>query len=428
MHKHIIIFGAGKSATRLIGYLIAACEHNNWRLTVADSNLAAAQSKTGTSEYAKAVEIEVENNSRRSSLIATGDLIISMLPPGLHYLVAVDCAEQGKHLLTASYLDQRIADLSPVIVQKGILFLCEMGLDPGIDHMSAMQRINAIQGQGGKVLSFMSHCGGLVAPECDDNPWHYKISWNPRSVVAAGSAGAQYREHRQIVKRSYQEVFSNCREVEIHGLGSLAIYPNRDSLTYLSLYGIEDAETFIRTTLRYPAYCEGWNCLVNAGLTNDHQPLPPGRLTLKEWAAAIMPYVTDKNRALFACLGLFDETPVPANVKTDADVLQHLLETRLNMQAHDRDMIVMQHEITYKKNGILYKQESTLVVTGANSIDTAMARTVGLPLGIAATLILQGKIQATGLHLPLIKDIYLPVLEELALQGIRFHEKETVIK
>lgn len=427
MHKHIIIFGAGKSATCLIGYLEAECEHNNWRITVADSNLAAAQSKTGTSEYVKAVEVQVENNSLRSSLITTGDLVISMLPPGLHYLVAMDCAKQGKHLLTASYLDQRIADLSPVIAQKGILFLCEMGLDPGIDHMSAMQRIHSIQEQGGKILSFMSHCGGLVAPESDDNPWHYKISWNPRSVVTAGSAGARYKEQQQIVQKSYREVFNNCPEVEIHGLGRLAIYPNRDSLEYLSLYGIEDAQTFIRTTLRYPAFCEGWNCLVNAGLTNDHQPLPPGRLTLKQWAEGITPYVTDINRNLFACFGLFDETPVPATAKTAADVLQHLLETRLNMQAHDRDMIVMQHEIIYRNNGRKYKQESTLVVTGANSTDTAMARTVGLPLGIAATLVLQGKIQVTGLHLPLIKDIYLPVLEELALQGVRFHEKETEI-
>ena len=500
----ILLFGAGKSATCLIRYLIRETASRGWELVVAESNLSLAQSKVGTAFHAKAVAIQVENEPERDALINDAAIVISLLPPALHYLVAVSCVKWGKDLLTASYLDESIKALEPAIREKGLLFIGEMGLDPGIDHMSAMQLIHRIRAKKGRILSFRSHTGGLVAPESDDNPWHYKISWNPRNVVLAGSAGARYKDNGQLIGRTYQQLFEQCGQVVIEGLEQrLSWYPNRDSLSYIPLYGLEEAATFLRTTLRYPDFCRGWAPIVRAGLTDDHTPLPgigpiseetalpgtgltadhaplpgtgpinvettlpgtgltadhsplagtgltntqrplpqsPGetivglptvpqpaapRLSLSAWSAPILPFVNDGNRDLLTYLGLFDNTPVPPGARTSADVLQHLLETRLAMGSHDKDMIVMLHEITYTVEGKQYEETSSLLVKGTDPLETAMAKTVGLPLGIAAKLILEGKMQRlTGLHIPILREIYEPVLNELAEEGIRFEERSS---
>jgi saccharopine dehydrogenase (NADP+, L-glutamate forming) len=299
-----------------------------------------------------------------------------------------------------------------------------MGLDPGIDHMSALQLIRQIRSQGGEIETFYSHTGGLVAPASDDNPWHYKISWNPRNVVLAGSAGASYREDNRVVTRSYSEIFDHPGEIRVPGLDTLAWYPNRDSLSYIPLYGLPDATTFIRTTLRYPAFCAGWKNIVRAGLTDAQKPVPP-QLTYAQWSAPIIPFVDDTNRAQYGFLGLFDKNPVPASAKTSADVLQYLLETTLAMRATDRDMIVMVHEIGYRLKGKPHEARSVLRIEGEDSMHTAMARTVGLPLGIAAVLVLDGKIGLTGVHIPILPAIYDPVMAELERQGIRFEHTET---
>jgi saccharopine dehydrogenase (NADP+, L-glutamate forming) len=285
--------------------------------------------------------------------------------------------------------------------------------------MSAMQMISAIRANGGQIQSFHSHTGGLVAPESDDNPWHYKISWNPRNVVLAGSAGAQYLENGKIVTVPYEHLFSSTGEITLPATGPLSWYPNRDSLSYIPVYGLKEADTFIRTTLRYPVYCQAWKAIVSAGLTDDRQPLA-GALTYAAWSESILPHTDDVNRPLFEWLGLFDNTPIPSTARSSADVLQYLLETRLAMSPQDRDMIVMQHEITYKRSGRSHTEKSTLIVKGEDSSHTAMARTVGLPLGIAARLILEGRIGLTGLHIPILPEIYDPVLHELEQLGIRF--------
>ncbi|MES1249098.1 MAG: saccharopine dehydrogenase C-terminal domain-containing protein, partial [Chitinophaga rupis] len=252
----ILLFGAGKSATCLIRYLVRETASRGWELIVAESNLSLAQSKVGTDSHAKAVAIQVENEPERDALIQDAAIVISLLPPALHYLVAVSCVKWGKDLLTASYLDKSIKALEPAIREKGLLFIGEMGLDPGIDHMSAMQFIHRIKANKGQILSFRSHTGGLVAPGSDNNPWHYKISWNPRNVVTAGSAGARYKENGQVIGRSYQQLFEACGQVEVEGLDQpLSWYPNRDSLSYIPLYGLEEVGTFIRTTLRYSDFC-----------------------------------------------------------------------------------------------------------------------------------------------------------------------------
>jgi saccharopine dehydrogenase-like NADP-dependent oxidoreductase len=422
--KTILLFGAGKSASVLIHFLINGAAEQQWKLCIADASKAAILAKTNHHPAADAVELNIYDAAKRTAAITKADIVISLLPPALHFLVAKDCVALHKHLLTASYLDANMKSLQPEIEKRQLLFLCEMGLDPGIDHMSAMQIIDNIKNKGGAITSFKSHCGGLVAPESDDNPWHYKISWNPRNVVLAGKAGAEYKWQDAIVHKTYKELFANCANINVPELGTLAYYPNRDSLSYIPLYGLDEAHTFIRTTLRYPPYCKGWNALVQAGLTDDTTPLNSMGLTFNQWATPITTFVTDDNKAMLQYLGLFDDAPVPAEATTSADILQHLLETKLAMQTGDKDMIVMLHEIAYQLDGANKKIESSLIVKGDNSLHTAMAKTVGLPLGIAAKCIIDGTLTLRGLHVPVVKEIYEPVLAALAQQGIVFHEKE----
>ena len=440
--KKLLLFGAGKSATSLIRYLIDVTAARGWQLVVAENNLTLAQSKIGNAPQARAVALDVSREPERDALVSEADIVISLLPPTLHYLVALSCVKHRRNLLTASYLDDGIRALEPAIRGNGLLFLCEMGLDPGIDHMSALQLIRRIKTQGGRITSFYSHTGGLVAPESDDNPWHYKISWNPRNVVLAGAAGAAYREGGRVVTRTYAEIFGNTGEVIVPGLNgsvagsgsgpggvtsTLAWYPNRDSLSYIPLYALGEAETFIRTTLRYPEFCRAWKSIVRAGLTNADNPIDTGGLTYARWSAPLLPFVDDTNRGQYAFLGCFDETPVPAAAQTSADILQHLLETRLTMKPQDKDMIVMIHEIGYTLQSKSWQARSTLRIEGEDSLHTAMARTVGLPLGIAAVLVLEGRIPLSGLHIPILPEIYDPVMKELEKQGIRFEHTETAL-
>ncbi len=424
--KTILLLGAGKSATVLIDYLLKESAENKWKLIIADVNKAQILLKTKHSPFAEAAELDITNDRERERLIHRAHVVISMMPPALHFLVAKDCVEYRKHLLTASYLDNNIKSLRDEIVQRKLLFICEAGLDPGIDHMSAMQIIDGIKAKGGTITSFKSHCGGLVAPESDHNPWHYKISWNPRNVVLAGKAGADYKINNEIEHVDYKALFNNCATVRIDEIGELAIYPNRDSLSYIPLYKLNGVETFIRTTLRYPAFCEGWNAIVQADLANSETMIDTMQLSFASWSAALKPFINDKNQALLQWLGLFDDGLVPVTAKTSADVLQWLLETKLAMEPADKDMIVMLHEIEFLLEDKRCKIESSLVVKGEDNLHTAMAKTVGLPLGIAAKLILTGALTITGLHIPIIKEIYEPVLKELEDNGIRFNE--TVIQ
>jgi len=420
--KNILLFGAGKSATCLIDYLIKEAEQNHWQLLVADGNLELVKSKIGNSSSATAISINVENDSERKKIILAADIVISLLPPSLHFLVAQDCAEMKKNLLTASYVDDKIKSLEPFIKKNGLLFLCEMGLDPGIDHMSAMDLIHRIKNKGGNITSFKSHTGGLVAPESDNNPWHYKISWNPRNVVMAGTSGAVYKENNKIINKEYKLLFNDCDEINIKGIGNLAYYPNRDSLSYIPVYDLTSADTFIRTTLRYPSFCKGWTAIVSAGLTNDKEIIETKNISFKKWSVLIEPFITQENKEQLQFLGLFNDSAIPSSAKTSADVLQYLLETKLAMSPDDKDMIVMLHEFEYEIGEEKHSLRSSMIVEGDDNIRTAMAKTVGLPIGIAAKLILLGKIKLTGLHIPILPEIYEPVLQELKANNIGFEE------
>ncbi|MEP7253223.1 MAG: saccharopine dehydrogenase C-terminal domain-containing protein [Ginsengibacter sp.] len=437
--KSIVIFGAGKSATYLIEYLCKYCDENAVALTVCDAELEMAKSKIRESTSARAVSVDITNDEERHLLVQNADIAISMLPPHLHFLVAKDCVAFSKHLLTASYVDDNIKSLQKEIEEKKLLFLCEMGLDPGIDHMSAMKMIDRIKADGSAIHSFKSHCGGLVAPENDDNPWHYKITWNPGNIVMAGSAGAVYKNAGQVVNIHYKEVFNDCQEVSVPGLFELAWYPNRDSLSYIETYGLQQANTFIRTTLRFPSFCRGWNKIVNLGFTSkDDFDQIKNCKTYSEWFDSKVNSSSgkafqDDNDNFFdkefsdqiEYLGLRSDEVIPQHFNCSAAIIQQLLETRLAIHAHEKDMIVMLHEIGYSLNGKNKMIASSLVVKGEDQLHTAMAKTVGLPLGIAAKLIVEGKINLTGLHIPVLPEIYMLVLEELEHHNIKFHEEET---
>ena len=436
--KTILLFGAGKSATSLIEYLGKCSDENNWKFTVCDSNLAAAESKIKNFKNAIAVSVNVSDEDKRHALIREADMVISMLPAALHFLVAKDCVLFSKNLLTASYIDDSIKSLENEIKDKGLLFIGEMGLDPGIDHMSAMKMIHEIKHKGGKIISFTSHCGGLVSPESDDNPWHYKITWNPANVVAAGSSGAIFLENDQEVKIPYEDIFADEKNiVEIPGLGPLSWYANRDSLSYIDTYDLGGIKTFIRTTLRYPSFNKGWNILVRSGFTakDDSEVIKVGK-TFQDWFEIKMAKspnhfpedAWDENfRIQVDFLGLRSIDKIPSGLENSAMILQYLLEKNLVMKPDDKDMIVMLHELEYEIDGGKKEVKSSLIVKGKNQLHTAMAQTVGLPLGIAAKLILQNKITLTGLHIPVIQEIYVPVLEELSQNGIKFHEYERSI-
>ena len=426
--KQILLFGAGKSATCLIDFLIKESATNGWSFVLADGNLEAAKAKIGTASHAKAVAVDVQNETARKQLVDAADIVISLLPPSLHFLVAQDCTLLKKNLLTASYVDEKIKSLETSIKENGLLFLCEMGLDPGIDHMSAMDLIHRIKNRNGHIHSFKSHTGGLVAPESDNNPWHYKISWNPRNVVLAGSAGAVYKDHDAIVNKKYASIFDDCKNIQINRIGKLAYYPNRDSLAYIPVYDLQTSHTFIRTTLRYPGFCKGWKAIVDAGLTNDIDLMDKKNLSFKDWSVRINPFINKENIDQLTFLGLFRDELVPANAKTSADILQYLLEINLAMEVNDKDMIVMVHELEYTIEEKAYYTHSSLIVKGEDHLRTAMAKTVGLPLGIAATLILKGKLKLTGLHIPILPEIYDPVLTELKNHGIGFEEEEIYIR
>lgn len=501
--KHILLFGAGKSATVLIGYLLEQCMLRGWQLAVVDAQLKVVENKIAGHPCGKPLSFDITDTGLRQQAIAAADVVISLLPPALHILVAQGCLEAGRHLLTASYIDPAMESLRPEIEQRNLLFLCEMGLDPGIDHMSAVKILDAIKSLGGRVTRFFSHCGGLVAPGTDDNPWHYKISWNPRNVVHAGKEGAVFLRNGKETAWSYEQLFAEKRQVSVQDQ-LYCWYPNRDSLRYRSLYGLDHSRDFVRTTLRHPDFIYGWKNLVDLKLTSTDTWYETDGKTLQQWfkehldrhhfgtwleqklktqmegtqellknlmelveleseaaasegnAAEEMMLVDEKGdlkevdfedlkynaaatlafrmheskltlQQLFY-LGMDDnETLLNRGRCTAADILQFALEQKLALRPGDRDLVVMLHQITYELKGKNYQVESSLVLEGRDDCSTAMATTVGLPLGIAAVLLLEDKLLLRGLHIPILPEIYQPVLAQLEAQGVQFVEQEQAV-
>ncbi len=440
--QNILVIGAGRSASSLINYLLTHSVEENWTVTVGDVSLDLVKQKTTGHTNARAIQFDINNDAQREEEIKRADIVISMLPAFMHINVAKDCVKFKKHLATASYVSKEMKELDEEAKAAGIILMNEIGLDPGIDHASAMKVIDHIHAQGGELTSFQSFCGGLVAPESNDNPWGYKFSWNPRNVVLAGQGTAQFIEDGQYKYIPYNRLFTQICPVEMDGFGKFEAYANRDSLSYRKIYNLEKIPTMLRGTLRMPGYCKAWNVFVKLGLTDDSYKmeasdtltykklveafLPLGKQSVKEKLIAFMGNEMDaETLAKIEWLGVFEDRKIRLKDATPAQILQDLLEEKWLLKEQDKDMIVMQHEFEYKLKGHNKKITSSLVVKGEDQTYTAMAKTVGLPLAISAKLILQGKIKARGVTIPTTKEIYEPVLAELEMLGVKFVEKES---
>lgn len=435
MSARILIIGAGRSSSALIKYCLNKSEELGWSITVADADPNAAAAQVGNHPRAHSAWLDVTKVNDRRELIGRADIVVSLLPAHLHLEVAQDCIRLKKHLITASYVSQELYRLGDEARDRELIFMGEMGLDPGIDHMTAMQRLNYIRALGGKITAFRSFTGGLIAPESNDNPWGYKFTWNPRNVVLAGQGTAQYLEDEKLKFIPYQRLFQTLWDIEVPGYGKFEAYANRDSLLYRGQYGLDDIPTILRGTLRYPGFAAAWHALVKIGLTNADFPIleserisyhelmealaPSGQGSVKDRIAQLLRI--DPNGEVMARLtwiGLFRKKKIKLRDATPALILENLLLEKWKLSPGDKDLIVMQHQIDYELGGKTFRDVSNLTLKGENATDTAMARLVGLPMGIFARLISEGKIKATGVHIPTMKEVYEPVLEEMKDYGM----------
>jgi saccharopine dehydrogenase-like NADP-dependent oxidoreductase len=436
----ILLFGAGKSATSLIDYLADSCGDGSRKLLVADLDPVLAAAKLKGRVHTEAVTVDLEQEDSRRQLIRQADVVISMLPAGLHPILAADCLNLGVHFFTASYESEALRAMKQEIEAKGLLFLNECGLDPGIDHLSALKIIHEAQSRGEVIRSFKSYCGGLLAPESEDNPWKYKFTWNPRNVVLAGQGTSKFLEHGEVKLVPYQQLFKRFETIHFPGLGDFDGYPNRDSLNYQVIYGLEQVDTLLRGTLRRAGFCKAWDVFVQLGMTDDTASvqLPPGstyrqffntflpwsdQLSVEEKLAELIPDLDFPTFEKLQWLGFFEQKLLPKTEGSPAQLLQAILEEHWALQPTDRDLIVMQHQFEIQTQTGIKKVISSLVEEGQNGVYTAMAKTVGLPLAIAVDLFLKGEIALRGLQLPVVPELYLPILDALEKEGIRFEER-----
>jgi saccharopine dehydrogenase (NADP+, L-glutamate forming) len=435
--KRILILGCGRSSSTLIHYLLNL-GGINWHIRVGDADENLAQQKVKDYANASFLKFDIFDTEVREQEILAADLVISMLPAQFHIEVLKSCIKFRKNMLSASYISEEIRALSKEINGQGILVIKECGLDPGLDHMSAMQIIDKIKAEGGEITSFKSYTGGLIAPDSDNNPWGYKFTWNPKNVVLAGQGTARYIEQYQYKYIPYHKLFSRINKLSIAGYGEFEGYANRDSLSYRQVYGIEQVPTLLRGTLRRPYFCSAWNVLVQLGLTDDSYNVQDSeRMTYRSFLNAFLPFdeilsVEEKflkycslqgesmEMKMISWLGLFEEKAVGMKNASPAKILQKILEEKWVLNPNDKDMIVMQHQFKYNFEGMSKTLTADLVVLGEDTIHTAMSKTVGMPLALVAGLILDGKIKMTGLHIPISKEIYEPVLKELSGLGLEF--------
>ncbi|TPD68416.1 saccharopine dehydrogenase family protein [Flavobacterium microcysteis] len=442
--RHILIIGAGRSASSLIQYLLNKSEEENLHLTIGDLSLELAQRKTKNHKNATAIAFDIFNESQRKEEIQKADIVISMLPAHMHIEVAKDCITYKKHMVTASYISEAMQSLDAQAKENNLVFMNEIGLDPGIDHMSAMKVIDEIRDKGGKIILFESFCGGLVAPESDNNLWNYKFTWNPRNVVLAGQGGtAKFIQEGTYKYIPYHKLFRRTEFMEVEGYGRFEGYANRDSLKYRSVYGLDDALTLYRGTIRRVGFSKAWNMFVQLGMTDDSYVMENSEnMTYREFTNSFLPYhptdsVEIKLRLILKIdqddikwdklleLDLFNNKKIVGlKNATPAQILEKILSESWSLEKHDKDMIVMYHKFGYVLDGKEKQIDSTMVCIGDDQTYTAMAKTVGLPVAIATLQILNGNIKTPGVQLPIRREVYLPILKELENYGVTFNEKE----
>ena len=442
--RNILIIGAGRSTTSLIRYLIEKSSSENLFITIGDISLESAQKLTKNHPNAKGILLDVFNKKQREEAVKAVDIVISMLPARFHIEVAKDCVTYEKNLVTASYISDEMQALNKEVVEKGLVFMNEIGVDPGIDHMSAMQVIDTIRDKGGKLILFESFTGGLIAPESDDNLWNYKFTWNPRNVVLAGQGGAaeflQEGLHKYI---PYNRLFRRTELIKIKGYGEFEVYANRNSLKYQKVYGFKDILTLYRGTIRRVGFSRAWNIFVQLGMTDDSYTIPNSEnLSYREYVNLFLPYSPtdsielklrhnlkiDQDDLIWKKLKEIDifnsKKYLEIKNATPAQALQKILMEKWALAKDDKDMIVMYHKFGYELNGKNYQIDSSMVTVGEDQTYTAMSKTVGLPVAIAALKILNKTITTPGVLRPIDKEVYKPILKELETYGVEFNEEK----
>ncbi len=383
---------------------------------------------------------DVNDKKQREKIVINQSIVISMLPAKYHFLIAIECLKSNINLVTASYISDELMKLDYEVKKKNLLFLNEVGLDPGLDHMSALKLIKEIKNDNGKIKSFKSHCGGLIHPKYDNNPWNYKFTWNPRNVVLAAKGQAKFLRNNKIIQVNYPDVFNQTEKINIDQLGDFDSYANRDSLKYIKLYGLDEIDTMFRGTLRRKGFCESWEIIALLGLTDDEVYLNTFNKSYKDLILSqlfnkdnvidlkkeielkVSRKISEETYNKLLWTELFTCNRKLNNEKmTLAQVVESLLVKKWNFEEKDKDMIVMQHDFEFQKNNRLLNKKSTLVVYGDENF-SAMSKTVGLPLAIATKLILENKINYYGVKIPDISMIYEPILEELEDYKINFNE------
>jgi saccharopine dehydrogenase-like NADP-dependent oxidoreductase len=425
--------------------LLQDAADENWFVTVGDLDPAVARESVGGHARGDAVRFDVNDAGLRSAEIGKADLVINMLPAAYQDLVAWDCVNHGRPMISVSYRDQAVRDLDLDAKRKGVLLLCEMGLDPGIDHVSAISLIRRIETDGGRIVGFRSYGSGIPAPDQAHNPLRCVLTWDPRNVVMAGSEGAQYMEDGQTKIVPYHQVFRHTWRVEVEGVGLLEAYANRDSMSYMRSFGLGDVRTMIRGTLRWPGWSETWSQIVRLGLPNENLRIE--RLcdrTYREVVEMFLPSgVTGANLGQRVAsflginptgrimenlrwLGLFSEERIGCRGETSSAMLEHLLKSKLPLTPDIRDMVVLVHELDAEFPDSDRESESwtsSLIVEGEAGGYTAMSRTVGLPVALAARLVLRGELPLTGSVIPTHPSIVDPILREVNAAGLEFVER-----
>ena len=439
--RKVLVVGAGKSSPFLIKYLIENSVKENLFILIADANLLNLK-KINRNERCKTILFDINDVDQKKKLIHDADIVISLLPVHLHILIAKTCLELKRNLLTASYVSEEMKLLNNKVKKKGLIFLNEIGLDPGIDHMSAKKIIDRIQADNKEIISFKSFTGGLIAPMSDNNLWNYKFTWNPRNVVKAGQGSAtKFIEKGKYKYVPYYRLFDNTETINIDEIGEFEVYPNRDSLKYRKLYNLDDIQTMKRGTIRKVGFSKSWNMLIRLGLTDDSYRISNSKnMSIREFTNCFLPY--DPNKSIekkvqkelgiksfneemkkLKAINLFDDKKkIRTDNGTPAEILEEILRDIWKLEKNDRDMIIMYHEFKYRNGNKIKKTTSTMVCIGDNKKFTAMSKTVGLPLAIASILILNKQIKIKGIIRPIHQQIYDPVLEKLNLFDINFKE------
>jgi len=437
--KNVLVLGAGLVSKPLVVYLL----EKGYRVKVASRTVSKAEALIKGFENGLAESLNVNNRQQLQNLIKDADIVISLVPYTHHVQIANICIELKKHLITTSYVSAAMQDLDEAAKNAGILILNEIGLDPGIDHMSAMRIIHDVEKKQGKVVSFQSYCGGLPALQDNNLPFGYKFSWSPRGVVMAGKNNGQFLEDGKVIFLPSKDLFKNYVIIDIEGMGSLEAYTNRDALPYKKLYGLHDAHTVFRGTLRNNGWCYAMKKAQELGLFDDTERQDLSGLTHSQMIAKLIE-AEDYENILeetawflnlelhstviknFKWLGLFDDEPIPDETNV-MDIFCVLLQKKLVMGENELDLIVLYHRFIAEFDGKEELITSTLIDNGIPKGDSAMSRTVSLPAAIVTALILDGKINMTGVHIPVQPEIYNPVLDELSRLNIECVEKATPI-